>query len=150
MKDLFFEDVQLGHVGRSGLYHLTKGEIIDFATHYDPRPFHIDEEAAARSVFGGLIASSAHTHAIQVRLAFSLSPWFSENVLAGLGYDEVRFPNPARPGDVLEYVTTVIDLRESKSKPDRGVIRAQGVLGNARNEPVLTLIANILVTRRPA
>ena len=149
IKNLFFDDLQVGHTGRSGSYHLSEREILDFATRYDPRPFHIDEEAAARSVFRGLIASGAHTFAIHVSLALSLSPWFSENLLAGMGYDEVRFPTPARPGDVLEFVSTVIELRGSKSKLDRGIVRAKGVLSNASNEPVLEAIANILVARRP-
>jgi acyl dehydratase len=131
----------------AGPYLVTKNEIIGFAKEYDRVPRHIDEEAAARSIFGGLTASSAHTFAMFIRLANQLQPRFL--VLAGMGWDELRLPNPVRPGDELDLETTVLEKRESKSKSDRGIIRNRVLLRNQKRETVLQCIGNILVARRP-
>jgi acyl dehydratase len=114
---------------------------------YDPVPRHIDEEAAARSIFGGLTASGVHTFAIFVSLTPKLQPRL--HVLAGMGWDEVRLPNPVRPGDELNLETIVLEKRESKSKSDRGIVRSQVRLRNQKSEIVLQCFSNILVARRP-
>jgi len=90
-----------------------KDEIIQFAEKYDPRPFHIDEAAAARSVFAGLSASAAHTFAIFYSLTNKLHPPI--RAIAALGYDELRLPNPVRPDDELDLDVRVLEKRESKS-----------------------------------
>jgi acyl dehydratase len=93
----YFEDLEVGDTRKAGPYFVSKDEIIQFAKQFDPRPFHIDEEAAARSVFGGLSASAGHTFAIFIFLTDRYQPPF--RALAGLGYDELRLPNAVRPGD---------------------------------------------------
>jgi acyl dehydratase len=148
VRHLYFEDVELGTVATAGPRLVTKDEIIRFAREYDPVPRHIDEEAAAHSIFGGLIASSSHTFAVFISLTPRLQPRL--HVLAGMGWDELRLPNAVRPGDELDLETTVLEKRESKSKSDRGIVRNQIRLRNQRREIVLQAISNILVARRPA
>jgi acyl dehydratase len=147
MATLYFEDAEIGTSCTAGPYLVTKSEIIQFAKQYDPLPRHIDEEAAARSVFGGLTASSAHTFSIFILLTTRLQPRL--RVLAGMGHDELRLPNAVRPGDELDLESTVREMRESKSKSDRGIVRNRDLLRNQRRETVLECISNILVARRP-
>ena len=147
MTDLYFDDAEVGTVCKAGPYPVAKEEIIQFAKQYDPVPRHIDEEAAARSMFGGLTASSAHTFSIFILLTARLQPRL--HVLAGMGWDELRLPNPVRPGDELDLQMDVMEKRESKSKPDRGIVRNQIRLSNQNGEIVLQCIANVLVARRP-
>jgi acyl dehydratase len=148
MTHCYFEDDEIGRIRKAGPYLVSTEEIIQFAKQYDPLPIHVDEEAAAQSIFGGLIASGAHTFAIFTSLSPKLQPRF--NFLAGLGWDELRVPSPVRPGDELVLEAIVLEKRESKSKPDRGIIRFQIRLLNQRHEIVLQCISNLLVARRPS
>jgi acyl dehydratase len=148
VRHLYFEDAEIGTVCTAGPRLVTKEEIIEFAKQYDPVPRHIDEEAAAHSIFGGLTASSAHTFAMNISLTPRLQPRL--RVLAGMGWDELRPPNPVRPGDELDLETTVLEKRESKSKSDRGIVRNQIRLNNQRREIVLQAISSIRVARRPS
>ena len=147
MTNLYFEDAEIGTSCAAGAYLVTKSEIIQFAKQYDPVPRHIDEEAAARSVFGGLTASSAHTFSIFILLTTRLQPRL--HVLAAMGWDELRLPNAVRPGDELDLETTVLEMRGSKSKSDRGIVRSRVLLRNQRRETVLECIGTVLVARRP-
>ena len=142
----YFEDYIVGEPVQGGSHKVTKDEIVAFASEYDPQPFHIDEDAANASVFGGLTASGFHTVAIQGRLIHT----FPEKtaVIAALGWDEVRFVNPVRVGDTLTIHLVCIEKRPSTSKPDRGVVRTSVTLCNQRGEDVLTSIHSILVKRR--
>jgi acyl dehydratase len=144
---VYFEDAEVGDSHTAGPYLVTKSEIIQFAKQYDPQPRHLDEEAAARSIFGGLSASSAHTFSIFILLTTKLQPRL--HVLAGLGWDELKLPNAVRPGDELDLETTTLEKRESKSKPDRGIVRNRVLLRNQRRDTVLQRISNIFVARRP-
>jgi acyl dehydratase len=148
MTHLYFEEVEIGTRSAAGPYLVSRDEIIQFAKQYDPVPRHIDEEAAARSIFGGLTASSAHTFSIFVLLTTRLQPRL--RVLAGLDWNGLRLPYAVRPGDQLDLETTVLEMRESKSKPDRGIINTQVLLRNQKREIVLECRSNIFVARRPA
>jgi acyl dehydratase len=147
MANLYFEDAEIGTSCTAGPYLVTKNEIIQFARQYDPAPRHIDEEAAVRSVFGGLTASSAHSFSIFILLTTGLQPRL--HVLAGMGWNELRLPNAVRPGDELDLESTVLEKRESKSKSDRGIVRTRVLLRNQRRETVLECTSIILVARRP-
>jgi acyl dehydratase len=146
MTQLYFEDAKIGLTCKAGPYLVPKNEIIQFAKQYDPVPRHLDEESAARSIFGGLTASSAHTFSIFILLTTRLQPRL--RVLAGMGWDELRLPYPVRPGDELDLETTLLEMRESKSKPDRGIVRNQVRLHNQKREIVLQCVSNIFVARR--
>ena len=147
MTNLYFEELQIEGRSAAGLYLVTKEGIVRFAKEYDPIPRHVDEEIAARSAFGGLTASGSHTFAIYILLTGQLQPHFQ--VLMGLGWDEVKLPNPVRPGDELDLEMTVLEMRGSKSKPDRGIVRNRNILRNQKRETVLECISNIFVERRP-
>jgi acyl dehydratase len=146
MTHLYFEDAEVGTTCKAGPYLVPKEEIIQFAKQYDPVPRHIDEEAAARSIFRGLTACGAHTFSIFILLTTRLQPRL--HVLAGMGWDELRLPNPVRPGDELDLQTALMEKRESKSKPDRGIVRNQIRLSNQKGEIVLQCISNVLIARR--
>src|SRR6185369_12297534 len=142
MSSLFFEEAEVGGSRAAGPYVVSKDEIIEFARKYDPQPFYVDEEAAARSMFAGLTASGAHTFAIVISLLSKTEP--SLRVLAGLGWDELRLPVPVRPGDQLDLEVVVLEKRESKSSPDRGIVRNQMRLRNQKRETVLQCVNTVL------
>jgi acyl dehydratase len=148
MTHLYFEDAEIGMSRKAGPYRVSKEEIIEFAKKYECVPSHIDEEAAARSIFGGLTASAPHTFAIFASLALKLQPRY--HVLARIGWDELRLPNPVRPEDDLDLEISLLEKRESKSKSDRGIVRDQVRLRNQKNEIVFQCVAIILVARRPS
>lgn len=143
---LYFDDIAVGYRSRVGTYTLTETEVVDFASKWDPQPFHIDKAAAEKSIFGGLTASSLHLFAICTRLFFDHEDRIQ--ILAMLGKEAIRIPNPARPGDVLTYTTECIQRKPSSSRPDRGVITLSDTLANQRNEPVLTQEVALLVQRK--
>jgi acyl dehydratase len=147
MTGLYFDDTEIGQLRTAGPYLVSSDEIIEFARKYDPQPFHTDEEAAARSVFAGLTASGAHTFAITISLLSRTKP-HSLRVVAGLGWDELRLPVPVRPGDGLSLEVAIMEKRESKSNPDRGIVRNQMHLRNQKREAVLQCINTVLVARR--
>ena len=144
---LYFDDIDPGYRSKVGTYTLTEREIIEFALKWDPQPFHIDKAAAEASIFSGLIASSLHLFAICTRLFFDHEDRIQ--ILAMLGKDAIRIPNPARPDDVLTYTTECVRKKLSTSRLDRGVIALNDTLVNQRDEPVLTQEVALLVARRP-
>ncbi len=131
-----------------GAYVVKADEIMAFARQYDPQPFHLDLAAAAASVFGGLTASGFHTVAMQGALMHS-SPEAGAAILAGLGWDEVRFSNPVRVEDTLSVRSTCVETRPSESKPDRGIVRNKVELMNQEGQVVLSSVHNLLMRRRP-
>ncbi|MCY3859482.1 MAG: MaoC/PaaZ C-terminal domain-containing protein [Gammaproteobacteria bacterium] len=143
---LYFDDIEVGYQSEVGTYTLTEAEVIEFASTWDPQPFHIDKEAASASIFGGLTASSLHLFAICTRLFFDHEDRIQ--ILAMLGKEAIRIPNPARPGDVLTYSTECIQKKPSSSRPDRGVITLKDTLANQDGEPVLTQEVALLVARQ--
>jgi len=147
MTNLYFEELQVGARSTAGPHLLSRDEIIRFAKQYDPIPRHIDEEAAAKSVFGGLTASGSNTFAVYILLSSQLQPHYQ--VLMGLGWEELKLTNPVRPGDALDLEMTILELRASKSKPDWGIVRNRNLLRNQKRETVLECISIIFVARRP-
>lgn len=144
----YFEDYVVGDTFESGAYEITADEIMSFARQYDPQPFHLDVAAAEASVFGGLTTSGFHTVAIQGALIHS-SPEGDAAVMAGLGWDEVRFEQPVRVGDTLCARFTCLEARPSASKTDRGVVRIRVELVNQDGQVVLSSVHGVLVRRRP-
>ena len=147
MSDRYFEDFTVGDRFVSGGMTVTEAAIIDFARQWDPQPFHIDAEFARGWTFGGLIASGLHTMSITLRL------WLDQGLLRACslgspGLGEVTFVHPVRPGDTLRVVTDVVELRESSSKPDRGIIRIRQTTINQRDEDVLRQETTIFLKRR--
>jgi acyl dehydratase len=142
----YLDDIEVGYQSHVGDYVLTREEIIEVASRWDPQPFHTDEEAAAKSVFGGLVASSVHIFAICTRLFFNHKDPI--RTIAMLSKDKVRLPAPARPGDVLSYNTKCISWRESRSRPDRGTIVLSDTVTNQTGDIILTQEVTLMVARK--
>ena len=148
MTVLYFEDITVGEKIVSPERTVTKEEILDFAHKYDPQPFHIDEEAAKKSIYGGIIASGWHTASILMRLMVDNMT----NQRAGLGspgFDDLRWVRPLRPGDTLHYESIVVETHQSKSRPEMGIVKADIKLFNQNDELVLSLKSTGMVKTRP-
>jgi acyl dehydratase len=148
MTERYLEDLHVGDRFVSGSYEVTEEAINDFAGEFDPQPFHLDREAAKKSIFGGLVASGWHTAAITMRLLVTSDLNLAGGAI-GLGVDELRFPKPVQPGDILQLELEVVDVQPSKSKPDRGTARLRYVTRNQNGEVVFTQTATVLVPKRP-
>ena len=149
MSDRFFDDFQVGQTFRTPGATLTESMLLEFAYRYDPQPFHLDKEAAADSVYGGLIASGWQT------LIHSYRMFITSNVLAACsmgspGLDELRWLKPVRPGDTLHVEAQVREMRASQSKPDRGFLTMGYAVVNQEAVTVLTYTITHMLARRPA
>lgn len=144
----YFEDILPGTVGHFGSIEVSETDIIDFARKFDPQYFHLDPEAAKKSLFGGLAASGWHTASLMMRLLVDhvLSP---ETSLGSPGVDELRWLKPVRPGDVLSIRITTLETTRSRSKPDRGVVRSAVEVLNQTGEAVMTVKTMVLCRCRP-
>lgn len=145
----YLEDFSPGQKFGSGQLRVERDRIKSFAAEFDPQPFHLDEEAARHSLFGGLAASGWHTAALTMRLLVESELKPAGGIL-GAGFDEFRWPRPVRPGDELHLESEVLEVRESKSRPDQGVIKVKTTTLNQNSEPVQISIGNLIVPRRPA
>jgi len=143
----YFDDFKVGDRFRSRGATLSEAEIINFALAYDPQPFHIDIEAAAKSPFGRLIASGLHTFALGWRM-FLHEGLFSACSLGSPGVDELRWTAPVKPGDTIYTEAEVLEARPSSSKPDRGTLRMGYRIVNQAGEAVLTMTILHILKRR--
>lgn len=147
---LYLEDLETGLVRTFGRYEVSEQEIMEFAHDFDDQPFHTDPEAAKGSIFGGLIASGWHTGGMMMRMVVDNgrdSPRAA--VMASPGFDDLEWLRPVRPGDVLSVRTELIEVTPSRSKPDRGSIKARMEVLNQDGEVVLRVISLAVVARRP-
>ena len=145
----YFEDYVPGLRVDCGTFSVGEEEIIAFAQEYDAQPFHVDPVAAKDGPYGGLIASGWHTTALMMRhlVEHFVSP---ESSLGAAGIDEIRWPRPVRPGDTLHVSATVLEARQSNSKPDRGIIRSLAEVTNQDGDLVMKLTAiNFVLLRDP-
>lgn len=146
----YFEDVALNVPHHSTeTYRVTADEIKAFASQWDPMPFHVDEAMAQLSPIGKLFASSIHTIAIGIRLSHTMMPE-QMAVIAGLGWQDVRFPAPVCDGDTLRMRSEVVEKRESRSKPDRGIIISQNTVLNQHDDIVAEYKIVTLMMKKPA
>lgn len=146
----YYEDLVVGTVTQSSrTYKVTRGEVIEFASKYDPQPFHLDDEAAAKTHFGRLSASGWHTGAMTMRLM--VDTWKDMEPTAGLGspgIDELRWVKPVFPGDELRVEVELIAKRRMKSRRDMGLTRSKQTVYNQNDEVVMTMIGNGLIRVR--
>ncbi|UEM18822.1 MaoC family dehydratase [Skermanella mucosa] len=140
------DDLAVGDRFAGGPLDVTEADIFDFAGRFDPQPFHLDPAAAKESVFGGLAASGWHTAALTMRMIVD-----GEGQLAGgfvgLAVEELAWPKPVRPGDVLRTESEVLEIRPSGSRPDRGTVRMRTLTYNQNDEMVQRFTAVLLVQR---
>jgi acyl dehydratase len=143
---LYLEDFQVGQRLSTGTHELDAEQIKAFAQQFDPQPFHLDEATAATSLFGGLVASGWHTAALTMRLLTSMRPGIAGGLI-GAGA-ELNWPTAARPGDVLRVECEVLEVRPSRSRPDRGLVLLHAATRNQRDEARQDLKAKLIVFRR--
>jgi acyl dehydratase len=144
---LYLEDLHVGQRFMSAKRVVTTEEIKAFAAQFDPQPFHLDEKEAATSLLGGFAASGWHTAALTMRLLVDSSAPMSGGVV-GAGVD-ISWPQPTRPGDELQVFSEILEIRQSRSKPDRGIVILRSETRNQRGEPVQVLTSKLVVPRRP-
>ncbi|CAB3782339.1 hypothetical protein LMG28614_01421 [Paraburkholderia ultramafica] len=145
---LYFDDLKVGDSFTTGSYEVSAADIKRFAAEFDPQPFHLDDEAARDTMFGGLAASGWHTAAITMRLLVCGGPKLANGVLGAGG--EIDWKIPTRPGDTLHVESEVVELIPSRSRTDRGVLVLRSRTINQHGEVVQNLSAKLIVVRRPA
>ncbi|HEY3695056.1 MaoC family dehydratase [Phenylobacterium sp.] len=145
-RDLHLGDLKVGDAWTGRPIVMTEAELLDFARLYDPQPLHADPEAARLSAFKGLIASGWHVAALVMRDLVDARP-FGATPILGLGVDELRWLHPVRPGDTLHARREIVDIRRSRSKPDRGVVSTRVEVTNQDGVRVMTLTT---LTQMPA
>lgn len=143
---LYFDDIPDDYDSVVGTWHLDADDIVAFAETWDPRPVHVDAAVAGRSPFGTLIASSAHLFAI-ITLLFARHD-DRIDVVAMLGKDKLRLPNPARAGTTLTYATRCIGKRESASRPEAGIVTLADTVTDNDGNVVLAQEVTLMVGRR--
>ncbi len=147
---LYLEDLHVGMKRSFGRYEVTREEVLEFARKYDPQPFHLSDEAAAKTHFGRLAASGWHTCAMTMAMMVEELAAHPQAGLGAAGVDELRWLKPVHPGDTLRCETEILEVRPSRSKPDIGSIRSQTVTFNQHDTPVLRFVGLVLIRRRPA
>lgn len=147
MSGRYLEDYAVGQTFESARTRIDSEQIKRFAAAYDPQPFHLDEAAARDSFFGGLAASGWHTAAVTMKLLVE-SDFLPAGGMIGAGFDELRWPRPVRPGDELRVASEILEVRPSRSRPERGSIRMRATTLNQNDEPVQVFIGSLIVPRR--
>jgi acyl dehydratase len=145
---LHLEDIAVGQRFRSATALVEAERIKRFAAEFDPQPFHLDEAAAAGTLFGGLAASGWHTAAVTMRLLVGGGLPIAGGIIGAGG--EIAWPMPTRPGDILQVESEVLAVAPSRSRPDRGMVTVRSETRNQRGEVVQILTAKVVVPRRPA
>jgi len=144
---IYYEDVELNKKILLGEHYVDKEEMIEYAEKWDSMPFHIDEEFAQSTPFGGLIAPATYTLAVTRRLnSMSNQPRLA--MLVGMGYETIQLPNPVRPGDNLVVTEEYIEKRESQTKNGQGIVRKLVEVKNQNDEICLSAVAVVLVNKR--
>jgi len=147
MAELYLEDFAVGQRFISATHTIDADQIKDFASRFDPQPFHTDEAAAKGSFFQGLAASGWHTASITMALLVKSGMTIAGGLI-GAGC-ELSWPRPTRPGDVLVVESEVLAVTPSRSKPDRGMITLKSETKNQKGEVVQILTSKMLVWKRP-
>jgi acyl dehydratase len=144
---LYLDDFAAGQIYTAGPISVTADAIKAYAHQYDPQPFHTDEASARATFFRGLVASGWHTASLTMSLVVQALP-IAGGVIGG-GVDELRWPTPLRPGDELRLKGEIMEVRPSRTKPGQGLVRVRTATLNREGQAVQTMIANLVVPRRP-
>ncbi len=145
----YFEDFAIGTTQKFGNYRVTREEILEFAARYDPQPFHLSDEAARATLFGGLCASGWHTCAMAMRMIVENMADGGKGTLGSPGIDELRWTKPVFPGDTLRMESTIIDKKESRSRPDMGTVFMHNKVFNQNDELVMSNKPMVMFRKRP-
>ena len=147
---IYFEDLEVGREVEYGTYEVTREEVLEFARKYDPQPFHLSDEAAAKTHFGRLAASGWHTCAMTMAVIVRHLAGEKQAGLGSPGVDELRWLKPVYPGDTLTVTGTILDKTPSRSKPDLGSFRTQTKVTNQDGVEVMRFTSIVLIRRKPA
>lgn len=147
---LYYEDIEVGVVRRFGSKEVVREEVIDFASKYDPQPFHLDDAAAAQTYFGRLSASGWHTGAMMMRMMVDDMKLHEQAGLGSPGIEDLRWLKPVYPGDTLRCESEVLEKRRSESRPEMGIIQSRMTVFNQHDEPVMTMRSAGLIRVRDA
>jgi len=143
---IYFDDLKVGDRFASSTQAVSADDIKRFASEFDPQPFHLDDEAARPTIFGGLAASGWHTAAITMRLLVTSGPKLANGIVGAGG--EIEWKTPTRAGDVLRVDTEVQELIPSRSRPDRGIVVMKAHTVNQRGDVVQSSTMKLMLTRR--
>jgi acyl dehydratase len=143
---LYLDDLEIEQRFISGTHIVDEEQIKAFARQFDPQPFHLDNEAAKGTLLSGLAASGWHTAAITMRLLGESGMPLAGGIIGAGG--ELEWPTPTRPGDILQVESEVLDIKPSRSRPDRGIVTVRSLTRNQRNEVVQRLTVKLIVLRR--
>jgi acyl dehydratase len=146
---IYFEDLEIGRETEFGSYEVTREEVLDFARKYDPQPFHLSDEAAAKTHFGRLAASGWHTCAMTMAVIARRVMDEEQAGLGSPGVDELRWLKPVYPGDTLRVKGRILEKTPSRSKPEIGSFRTQTEVTNQDGVPVMRFTSIVLIRRRP-
>jgi acyl dehydratase len=147
---IYFEDLEVGEKTLFGSREVTRDEVLEFARKYDPQPFHLSDEAAAKTYFGRLSASGWHTCAMTMGVIARHVVGEEQAGLGSPGIDELRWLKPVYPGDTLTVRGEIVEKTPSRSKPEIGSFRTKTTVTNQDDVPVLTFTSIVLIRRRPA
>ena len=136
---VYFEDLEVGQTAAFGRYEVTRDEVIQFASAYDPQPFHLSDEAAAQTHFGRISASGWHTCAMTMRMLVDNITARRQAGLGSPGLDELRWLKPVYPGDVLRVETELLSKRHSQSRPEMGSFQSLVKVFNQDDAVVMTM-----------
>lgn len=145
---IYYEDIVIGSRSSYGAYEVTREEVIEFASKYDPQPFHLDDEAAAQTYFGRLSASGWHTGSMAMRMMVDHMKVNQQAGLGSPGIDELRWLKPVYPGDTLRVEGEVLSKRRSQSRPDMGMYQGRTTVLNQDDVAVMTMVSTGLIRVR--
>ncbi len=145
----YLEDINVGDKSSYGNYKVTREEVLDFASKYDPQPFHLDDEAAAKTHFGRISASGWHTAAMTMAMLVENLKKHRQAGLGSPGLDELRWLKPVYPGDTLRVESEITEVRPSRSRPEMGSIHSTITVFNQDDVPVMRMKSIGLVATRP-
>jgi acyl dehydratase len=147
---IYFEDLEVGAQTYFGSYEVTREEVLEFAAKYDPQPFHLSDEEAAKTHFGRLAASGWHTAAMTMAVIARHVVAHEQAGLGSPGIDELRWTRPVYPGDTLHVNGKIVDKTQSRSRPEMGSFRTHTTVTNQDGVPVMNFTSIVLIRRRPA
>ncbi len=145
----YFEDIVVGSTHKFGSYSVTRDEVLAFAGKYDPQPFHLDDDAAAKTHFGRISASGWHTCAMVMSLVVENIKKSDQAGLGSPGLDELRWHKPVYPGDTLRCESEIIEKTPSRSRPEMGSFRSHLTVYNQDDVKVMSYISIGLISTRP-
>jgi acyl dehydratase len=146
---IYFEDLEVGSETHFGTYEVTREEVLEFARKYDPQPFHLSDEEAAKTHFGRIAASGWHTCAMTMAVIARHVVTHEQAGLGSPGVDELRWLKPVYPGDTLHVHGRIVETRPSRRRPEMGSFRTETTVTNQDGVPVMRFTSIVLIGRRP-